>query len=63
MPTTDARAQRLAEARFRSGDGLILATTWEQLKPSTRQYLVREAANWVAAAIDAGLMPPTRDED
>ncbi|MGW3847151.1 hypothetical protein [Streptomyces fagopyri] len=57
-PTTDPRALQLAESRYRNGYGPTTADAWDTLDPSIRQYLVNEAAAWLAAAIAAGIAPP-----
>lgn len=54
---TDPRAAQLAESRYSNGHGPTLAEPWDQLDPSTRQFIVNEAVSWLRAAVDAGLMP------
>ena len=58
MNSTDPRAVQLAESRYRNGYGPTLAESWDELLPSTRQFLVSEAESWLGAAVAAGLMPP-----
>jgi len=57
MTDTDPRARRLAEARYRNGYGATAADAWDQLDASLRQHLISEAAAWLRAAVEAGLMP------
>ncbi|WP_412075488.1 hypothetical protein ACLF6K_06075 [Streptomyces xanthophaeus] len=58
MNSTDPRAVQLAESRYRNGYGPTVAESWDELLPSTRQFLVSEAESWLDAAVAAGLMPP-----
>ncbi|MER6367114.1 hypothetical protein ABT255_01830 [Streptomyces mirabilis] len=58
MNSTDPRAVKLAESRYRNGYGPTVAESWDELLPSTRQVLVSEAESWLGAAVAAGLMPP-----
>lgn len=55
---TDPRALQLAESRYRNGYGATSEDAWDQLDASLRQHLIGEAAAWLRAAIEAGLMPP-----
>lgn len=54
---TDPRAAQLAESRYSNGHGPNLAEPWDELLSATREFLVNEAASWLRAAVDAGLMP------
>ncbi|MEU0030727.1 hypothetical protein [Streptomyces sp. NPDC006335] len=58
MTDTDSRAVQLAESRYRNGYGPTVAESWDELLPSTLQFLVSEAESWLGAAVAAGLMPP-----
>ncbi|WP_188299193.1 hypothetical protein [Streptomyces sp. CBMA156] len=58
MNSTDSRAVQFAESRYHNGYGANVAESWDELLPSTRQFLVSEAESWLGAAIAAGLMPP-----
>ncbi|MFJ5071698.1 hypothetical protein ACIQC7_35310 [Kitasatospora sp. NPDC088556] len=58
MNSTDPRAIQLAESRYRNGYGPTIAESWDELLPSTRQFLVSEAESWLSAAVAAELMPP-----
>lgn len=54
--TTDPRALQLAQHR-RTGYNPD-CTPWDQLDPDLRRRLLSEAAAWLRAAVEAGLMPP-----
>jgi uncharacterized glyoxalase superfamily protein PhnB len=56
--TSDPRIVQLAEARYRNGYGATAADAWDTLDASLRQHLTNEAAAWLRAAVEAGLMPP-----
>lgn len=54
----DPRVQKLAESRYRNGYGAASEDAWDQLDTSLRQHFIGEAAAWLRAAVEAGLMPP-----
>lgn len=57
-PTTvDPRIRQLAESRYRNGYGAWAADAWDNLDVALRQQLTNEAAAWLRAAVEAGLMP------
>jgi hypothetical protein len=56
--TVDPRALQLAESRYRNGYGGASEDAWDQLDASLRQHFIGEAAAWLRAAVEAGLMPP-----
>ncbi|WP_405673235.1 hypothetical protein [Streptomyces sp. NBC_01530] len=55
--TTDPRIRQLAESRYRNGYGATAEDAWDTLDPVLRQRLIDEAAAWLRAAVEAGLMP------
>jgi hypothetical protein len=54
----DPRTIQLAESRYRNGFGPSVGEPWEQISDSLREFLIREAASWLGAAVAAGLVPP-----
>jgi len=56
---TDPRARQLAKRRqdmaHESGSGLN--PSWDQLSSGSQTVLMSEAAEWLRAAVEAGLMP------
>ncbi|MGW0837512.1 helix-turn-helix transcriptional regulator [Streptomyces prunicolor] len=55
----DPRIRQLAEARQRVGHEAYGSTAnWNSLKPDEQQLFLDEAASWLRAAVEAGLMPP-----
>ncbi|WP_329583689.1 hypothetical protein [Streptomyces sp. NBC_01361] len=64
--SVDPRALRVAQHRQRIAHETYGSTAnWDSLKPDEQQLLVEEAATWLRAAVEAGLVPlaerPTRD--
>jgi hypothetical protein len=58
MSTTDPRARHLAEHRQRiAHEGISYLPAWDDLTDEQREQSVREAAKWLRAAVEAGLMP------
>ncbi|MEU3826497.1 hypothetical protein AB0F36_14430 [Streptomyces sp. NPDC029080] len=57
--TPDPRIRQLAEARQRiAHGGISYIPAWDDLTDEQREQSAREAANWLRAAVEAGLMPP-----
>jgi len=55
---TDPRARRLAESMNRiAEEGPGTPRSWNDLIGTEQNRLLREAANWLRAAVEAGLMP------
>ncbi|MFJ9900528.1 hypothetical protein ACIQPR_45095 [Streptomyces sp. NPDC091280] len=59
MPSPDARSVQLAQSRYCNDYGPTVAESWDELLPSTREFIVKEATSWLGAAIAAGLIPAT----
>lgn len=56
--TIDPRALQLAQHRQRiANEGISYIPTWDDLTEEQREQSVREATNWLRAAVAAGLMP------
>ena len=56
--TADARALQLAQHRQRiAHEAYGTTANWNSLKPDEQQLFVEEAAMWLRAAVEAGLMP------
>lgn len=55
---TDPRARRLAEHRQRiAHEGISYIPAWDDLTQEQREQSVQEAANWLRAAVEAGIAP------
>lgn len=56
--TTDPRALQLAQHRQRiAHEGISYIPAWDDLTDEQREQSVREAANWLRAAVEAGIAP------
>ncbi|MGW1158449.1 hypothetical protein ACWD5Q_06650 [Streptomyces sp. NPDC002513] len=56
--TADPRVRRLAEHRQRiAHEGIGYLPAWDDLTPEQREQSIREAANWLRAAVEAGIAP------
>ncbi len=58
---TDPRIRHLAEAAWRMRTGGSRAD-WLQLGKDNPEALIREAREWVRAAVASGLLEPPRDD-
>lgn len=56
---TDPRIRQLAEAELRlAEEGTPSPRSWNDLMPTEQNRRLQEAANWLRAAVEAGLAPP-----
>jgi hypothetical protein len=54
----DPRARKLAEARQRNAhEAISYIPAWDDLTDKEREQSISEAAKWLRAAVEAGLMP------
>lgn len=59
-PIADPRARQLAEARLRLAHEAYGSTAnWNRLRPDEQQLLIGEAATWLRAAVEVGIVPAT----
>lgn len=59
MTTTDPRTLQLAKTRLRLAHQALGSTpNWNNLTDGDRKFLLDEAAEWLAAAVEAGIAPP-----
>ncbi|MGW3427898.1 hypothetical protein ACWDHW_08070 [Streptomyces melanosporofaciens] len=56
--SVDPRARRLAEHRQRiAHEGISYIPAWDDLTAEQREQSIHEAANWLRAAVEAGIAP------
>ncbi|NUS78505.1 MAG: hypothetical protein HOV70_20225 [Streptomyces sp.] len=59
MTTTDPRALELAKTRLRlAHEARGSRPNWDNLTPGDQTFLQQEAAEWLHAAVQAGIAPP-----